>query len=217
MPLPYIHSYDLETSKTGLKIPIINGIHLHSLYDPEKEAKDLIKENLGMISTKKAILVFGLGFGYHLFELVKYLKNHWGNDFLVAVVEPLDQTVSECDKLGLLPPENVLIFSGMEIKELYANPSFSRFLLKKPGVLPHPPSLSFYNDYFKELMLYRAPKNLGETIDLINSEEIKKYLSHFSPDLTLEVFFKEKHVYGDPNDFLFHALKGICLGESLNE
>ncbi|RLA64241.1 MAG: hypothetical protein DRQ88_05160 [Epsilonproteobacteria bacterium] len=215
MPLPFIHSYETEMTKTNLKVPVINGIHLHSIYDPERESRDLLKENLGMISTKKTILVFGLGFAYHLKELVNYLKNHWGKDFLIAVVEPLDQTVSECDKLGLLPPENVLIFSGMEIKELYANTSFTNFLLKRPGILPHPSSLSFFNDYFKELMSQRATKDLGSIIELVNSPEIKKYLSDFSPSSSLDHFLKtdliEKPILNDPNDFLFHALKELNL------
>lgn len=213
MPLPYVHSYEIESTKSGLKIPVINGIHLHSIYDPEKEAKDLIQENLGMLCQKKAILVFGLGLGYHLKELVGFLKNQWGNDFLIAVIEPLEQTVTECEKLGLLPPENVLIFSGMEISELYANQAFTEFLLKKPGILPHPPSLSFFNDYFKDLMLQRAKKKLKNTVDLIENPEIKKYLSAFSGDLSLDSFFSgqlaHKTPLNSPYDFLFHALRGI--------
>jgi hypothetical protein len=213
MPLPYVHSFEIETTKYGLKIPVVNGIHLHSIYDPEKEAKDLIKENLSMLSQKKAVLVFGLGFGYHLKELVAYFKNHWGKDFLIAVIEPLNQTVSECETLGLLPPENVLIFSGMEIGELYSNPSFANFLLKKPGILPHPPSLSFYNDYFKELMLQRAPTNLKETLELIENTEVRKYLSEFSTEFSLDYFLKNnlphKTPLNNPNDFLFHALREI--------
>lgn len=213
MPLPYVHSFEIETTKYGLKIPVVNGIHLHSIYNPEKEAKDLIKENLSMLSQKKAVLVFGLGFGYHLKELVAYFKNHWGKDFLIAVIEPLNQTVSECETLGLLPPENVLIFSGMETGELYSNPSFANFLLKKPGILPHPPSLSFYNDYFKELMLQRAGKNLKETLELIENTEVRKYLSEFSTEFSLDYFLKNdlphKIPLKDPNDFLFHALREI--------
>ena len=207
MPLPYVHSYEIETARDGLKVPVINGIHLHSIYDPEKEAKDLIKENLGMLGQKKAVLVFGLGLGYHLKELVAYLKNHWGKDFLVAVIEPLNQTVDECDKLGMLPPENVLIFSGMEIEELYSNQAFVDFLLKRPCILPHPPSLSFYNDYFRDLMLQRAGKTLKKAIGLIENDEIKNYLSELSPDFSLDYFLKNglTNPLNNPNDFFFHA------------
>jgi len=213
MPLPLINSYEIETGPLGLKVPVINGIHLHSIYNPEKEAKDLIKENLGMIGQKNAILILGLGFGYHLKELVNFYKTHWGNDFLVAVVEPLDQTVLECEKLNLLPPENVLIFSGMEINDLYANVSFTDFLLKRPGVLPHPPSLNFFDGYFRELLSRKAPKNLKDISEQIKSPEIKKYLSKFSPDLPFDNFLandlEKKVALDDPHDFLFHALKEL--------
>jgi hypothetical protein len=31
--------YEIKTSRNGLTVPVVNGIHLHSIYNPIKEAE----------------------------------------------------------------------------------------------------------------------------------------------------------------------------------
>ena len=48
-------SIEVKQSKTNLPVPVINGIHLHSIYNPEREA-----ENFGQnkLSELKKIIMF---------------------------------------------------------------------------------------------------------------------------------------------------------------
>ena len=38
--------FQIKQSKNNLPIPIVNGVHLHSSYDPVKEAKKMISKIL---------------------------------------------------------------------------------------------------------------------------------------------------------------------------
>ena len=46
MNLVHIENYEIKTSRTEQKIPVVNGVHLHSIYNPFKEAEALIEQNL---------------------------------------------------------------------------------------------------------------------------------------------------------------------------
>jgi spore maturation protein CgeB len=62
------------TSKTGLPSLKAGGIAIHSLYDPLKEAQEWIKYYREKLSKTSTIVVFGFGLGYHVTELLRYLK-----------------------------------------------------------------------------------------------------------------------------------------------
>lgn len=68
---------EILISRSGHKIPLINQIPLHSKIDPSKESENFTRD----IDFSKKIIVIGLGFGYHLTELVKKKS-----DFIV--IEP---------------------------------------------------------------------------------------------------------------------------------
>ncbi len=51
-----ICSYEVKDSKTNLKIPVVNGVHLHSVYDPINEAKLFAEKNEKIIYSKKNML-----------------------------------------------------------------------------------------------------------------------------------------------------------------
>lgn len=54
---------ELESSRSGQPIARIRGIHLHSPYDPEKEARRFVRESISQ-PNPSTILLLGAGLGY---------------------------------------------------------------------------------------------------------------------------------------------------------
>ena len=48
------NTIEIKESKTGLPIPVVNGVHLHSSYNPTKEAESFVEKfNIESISPNK--------------------------------------------------------------------------------------------------------------------------------------------------------------------
>ena len=52
-------SFKVKSSKSGHIIPVVNGVHLHSTYDPIKEAKSMVEKYYKNFKENKNVLVFG--------------------------------------------------------------------------------------------------------------------------------------------------------------
>ena len=88
------NQYEFKTSRNGLKVPVIKGIHLHSIYNPIKEAEAFAQGYEDTIKAKNKILILGLGFGYHIEEVAKLL-NQYHEKYEVIVLEPNSKLVEE--------------------------------------------------------------------------------------------------------------------------
>lgn len=62
-------------SKSGNKTLTVDGILLHSSYDPYSTALNFIDNNSEIYLDKKTIVVYGLGFGYHISALLSRIDN----------------------------------------------------------------------------------------------------------------------------------------------
>ena len=60
MSLPNITSYEIKHSRTEQKVPIVNGVHLHSIYNPDKEAESLLNAQIENLKNKNEVLILGL-------------------------------------------------------------------------------------------------------------------------------------------------------------
>lgn len=76
-------------SRSGDPVPILNGISLHSRYDPKKEADRDAAAWLKEKPAPRAVFVFGLGFGYHIHALRARLEPN----VPIVVFEPRPQMV----------------------------------------------------------------------------------------------------------------------------
>ena len=54
---------ELSSSKSGQPVARIKGIHLHSPYDPQKEARRFLRESIKQ-PNPSMILLLGAGLGY---------------------------------------------------------------------------------------------------------------------------------------------------------
>lgn len=181
-----ITSYEVKTSRTEQKVPVVNGVHLHSIYNPFKEAEALVMAQLESLKTKNEVLIMGLGFAYHVNAVIEKLTYFHGDNFKVIVIEPNVKVYEDCLQFDLLNKKNVLVYSGFTSKELYSDLDLVHFLLRKPAMIAHPPSFNLYQNYFKTILTFEAPQTINEILGFVSSEEIKKYLTGFDPSTTLE-------------------------------
>ncbi len=192
MSLPKIISYEVKMSRTEQKVPIVNGVHLHSIYNPFKEAEGLVSGQLESLKSKNEVMILGLGFSYHVNAIAEKLTQLYGDDFKIVVIEPNIQIYNECLSHKLIDKKNVLVYSGFKPLELYSDLEFIHFLLRKPAVIAHPPSFNLYQDYFKTILTFEAPKSIKAIKEFVTSDEIKKYLNNFDNEKTLEdILFNE--------------------------
>ena len=210
MTLPSISSYEIKTSKTGLQIPIVDDIHLHSIYDPMKEAEGFIKKNQQILMKNNNILFLGMGFGYHIDLACRILHKFHQGYYSIVVVEPNKKTAEDCFKLKKKKEAGLSAFIGESIESLYLDRSFISFLLKRPSIISHPASFNLYKDYFEQFLTYKSPQSIQEIIKVVSSKEIRDFLEGMESEQTLSEYTKnilmEKNRISHENEFLFLAL-----------
>lgn len=209
MSLPKITSYEVRTSRTEQKVPVVNGVHLHSIYNPFKEAESLVEAQVENLKSKNEVLILGLGFAYHVNAVIEKLQELHGNNFKVIVVEPNLQVYEDCIANDLLNKKNVLVYAGFNSNELYSDLDFIHFLLRKPAIIAHPASFNLYQYYYKTILTFEAPVTIEGILGFVESEQIKKYLKRFTQDETLEnVLYRQvpQMKTFDESDFLAMAM-----------
>lgn len=63
-------------SRTGPPVPVVDGIHVHSRYDPVKEADNLVSRNKGFYKDGDNFIIIGWGFAYHIIRLIDKFNPH---------------------------------------------------------------------------------------------------------------------------------------------
>ncbi len=114
----------------------VNGLVLHSIYNPEQEAARLIDS--ANLDPARPVLVVGLGLGYHVAELHK-------RGFTIAVAEP-DPQVAKAALAAPLFDLEVLLGIGPP-EAIAESPTFREFAAKTPQVLVHPPTARLHPEY----------------------------------------------------------------------
>lgn len=200
---------EIKNSKTDLPVPVINSVHLHSIYNPEREAESFITANERLIEKSPQILIFGLGFGYHLSSLDQKLKELYPKGYTVYCIEPNGNLV---EKWRSLRPstlsENISVLNYQEIKEYYQDISLVNFLSNKPTIIPHPASFQLNESFFKSFMSFHYPTTIKESLAFIEDPTLRDYLSIDGIHETTDEFFSRINKKGflQGRDFLTLAL-----------
>lgn len=212
---------EIRKSKHGEDIPVVNGVFIHSAYNPIKEAEAFVENHLSTLRQKNNILVLGLGFGYHLDQILHHLNN-FHPEYRVVVIEPMLEMAEACAKVNGKNLKRTILLTDKEINDLYQNPNFIRFLMNKPGVIAHPASFNFHGEYFRNLLSYEAEQSLeafqarlpAGLVSAFNQYPKNKTLNNLLTDLEVKTKLEQEH------EFLLGALMSWtqnCTEEIQNE
>jgi hypothetical protein len=202
----------VKKTATDLFVPIKNDIYLHSAYDPIKEADNFLEKHRPVIAEKKDILILGLGFGYHVDAITEYC-NTLSIIPSIYVLEPDFNLVELANTTRSKKYCNT--FSHEKIEDLFSNIDFIALLMRKPYLIPHGPSITSNEKYFKHFLTYQANKKLNEIADDVINIDASMTLKSVT---TLEQL--ESHLLGKnqltANDFLLMSfLKLEAQGKNL--
>ena len=179
-------SLEIIESRCGTLVPIINGIHLHSTYDPSKEASTILEKHLDTIKTKKNFLVLGLGFGYHIEKMIEL----GDPDIKIAVIEPNQKLIDRFIDYRPEVARKIKIYSSQEAEKLYENQNLISFLTVSPALIPHPASFNLHLEFFKSFLQYRASESIKAISESIEHFSLKKYFENYIECQNIEDVFK---------------------------
>lgn len=150
----------IKQAKNGEYVPSVDGISLHSLNNPRKEAEAFANNYLAQLYENPNILCLGLGMGYHLEEFRRnsLLKN---KNVSLKVIEPNPQMVrlyrsyaSPIKELEILTPSTSI--------DLFFDNKFVDFIITKPVTIIHPQSYKLNRDFFSQFLNYRPRKEIKD-------------------------------------------------------
>ncbi len=207
-----INHFEVKYSRMGSPVAVVKGVHLHSIYDPAREAENFIDSQVKNLKGKIDVVILGLGFGYHVKALQHYFDSI-KSDYNIIVIEPNQDVYNYVAEKNLVDFNKVKVINSHSIDELYSNEKLVHFLLQKPAIIAHPASFNHYHAFFKEFLTYNAPTNIGNLKRLAQTTEIKNYLDTLDPNLDIESYLglvdlKTEHA---EMDYLMMA-----LGEIIN-
>jgi len=195
--------FKLETAQDGSQVPCLNGVYLHSLFKPKNEAKKFIDKYGEKIKKANSALIFGLGFGHHVDEVLERNPN-----INIVIIEAHQELIDRFFEHRSFP-ENVNIFCLKEYKSLYQTEAFVNFLISKPVIINHEASFLMAPKEYRNFLSYRAPGlskdykellqdnvfeglALEENLNLrSNFEKIANKKSNFEKSHMLQFFLKE--------------------------
>ncbi len=149
---------------------IINGIHLHSKVDPQKEAEIFCDKYEKEIYSNEQHIILGLGGGFHLNELIKRLYKA-ERKINITVIEPnIEMIQNYRQDFSQFAETPGLEFFSEPHDDLYLNKKFINTLCQKPAILIHKASYEANKNFFYNFLTYKAENNLAKYLANIDME-----------------------------------------------
>lgn len=169
---------ELEESKSGFYTLKYNGKYLHSKYDPIKEAKQFIFSNANVLNKKK-VLVYGIGLGYHIIEILKNTKARiylfeW-NEKLIEYSRMINEEIFQNNRIKLIDKNN---------KEFYK--VMSEILGETKEMLIHKPSLETIKEDNQELYNLLNDFSIRKQLVHINKNSNDKYEENYKANIKIQ-------------------------------
>lgn len=200
---------EISVSRTDLPIPIINGIHLHSIYNPIKEAEGFADAHKETLLSNSKILVLGLGFAYHIEAMIAWGEKN-NKEFEFLVIEPNTQLAQAY--LNNRPKlNNVILKSYQDIASFFYDKEFIQFLMTRPSIIKHDTSFNLDRDFYTKLLTYHSPDKIKIYFDRLSSDW-QQYFNGLPEAETLESITTQlisRKRIKDKQDLLLIALDEI--------
>ncbi|PIP90996.1 MAG: hypothetical protein COW01_15170 [Bdellovibrionales bacterium CG12_big_fil_rev_8_21_14_0_65_38_15] len=215
---PIINKSKIEVKKSKVEtpVPVVDGIHLHSIYNPAKEAETFIGKYNENLSKQNSVLVLGLGFGYHVWQLESELRKHH-QTWNIYVIEPNTQMTEEFKKFRPVEfSSNTRVISGENVSDYYDDINLVKFMASKPLVIPHAASFNLSEGFFKNFMSYQASTKLEDVSRKLEDTNLGKYLlSLGEPDEDITNVLRQLNLkkYLNANDHFLSFFNSVTSGE----
>lgn len=174
--LPFHAPIDIKMSRVDTPVPVVEGIHLHSIYNPVKEAEGLIQKFETQLQSQNRVLVLGLGFGYHVWCLEALLGRIHEN-WKIIIIEPDPRLRDEFNRL--MPVElsaHTRIVSCNQVAEYYDDMDLVHFMASKPLVMAHPATFNLRETFFKNFMSFQASNNISDVASKVSDQEMRNHI-----------------------------------------
>jgi hypothetical protein len=201
--------YELQPSRNGLTVPVINGVYLHSIYNPIKEAEAFVGSQKKNLTFKNSVLILGLGFGYHVEEAAKIL-NSVHKSYEIIILEPNERLVEDFIASRAFEDKNIKIICKQKVKELFSDWNFVQFLMKKPCIIKHDASFILEKDFFTNFLGFQASKDIINYKGLLSEDA--KNLFQTRDSRNFDSYVEEIKGSGriiDRNEYLVLALNEL--------
>ena len=142
--LPPSQNVQVMTAANGSRTLLVDGVLLHSRYDPERETARLVESQNA--PCEGTVIVYGAGLGHHLRELLSR-----GADRLIVVEPREDVAKTFFESATVDKPQQCLFFIDREPTDIAKDPVFLEAV--KSGTQPfrHPASLRLAASYYEQL------------------------------------------------------------------
>lgn len=199
---------ELQESRSGKIVPVIDGIYLHSIYNPEKEAEAFAANYERAVADKSHVLILGLGFGYHV-EKIAALAKTFHESPKVLVYEPNLELINAFNERGGFQDAGVEIVHAQDPVEVFRREDFIMFLTAKPAIIKHETSYNLNQSFYKEFLTYKAPIKMRDYQDLLTPRAKEMFPGgEGGVDQVLEAI-KTAGKVNAPKDRAFLALEAI--------
>ncbi|MDH4469063.1 MAG: hypothetical protein QE271_13475 [Bacteriovoracaceae bacterium] len=179
-------TYLLEESKSGHLVPVVDGVYMHSMLDPIKEANSFAEQYSDEIQKNPMGIVLGVGFGYHFHALIEKYKLFHGDktQWKLAVIESDPRNIlNYLEYQSRIFPEmvsSIQIFCA-PVEKLYQDKLFLDLLLKKPQIIPHKPSYQKDLQYYHSVLKFKRNNSMKSVAPLLN-RNLKEYFQISIPE-----------------------------------
>jgi spore maturation protein CgeB len=163
--LPSPENIQLTVAENGCNVVTVDGVLLHSKYDPQREAARLADAAGGSLGG--TVIVYGAGFGYHLQELFNR-----GAERLIVVEAREDVAKVFFESTGMEESEKCTFFLGRDPEDVANDPAFLGAVRQANEPFRHPPSVRLAPEYYELL---------DTEIDRIRSRQIRRRITVVSP------------------------------------
>lgn len=174
----------------------INNIFLHSKYYPSKEGEKFVELNEKFYKDKNVVMVYGLGLGYHIEQLLKKCDENCK----IYIFDADKEVIRIADNLGSL--ENIRKDKRVKIFQDYSQKFLQDFvsiaeivediLIYKPSVKLLPKEYLSLKDVLED---YNVSKIAVEKFSELMNENYKNNLKLKTP--TIKEFFSKVNIRGE--------------------
>ena len=170
-------SIEIKISKSNHPIPVVSSIHLHSIYNPVKEAEAFARSCEKKLKASSRILIFGLGFGYHVQAIEKRLQALYGVNYEVSVIEPNKELITLWKEYRQVTTSSrVRIVGHSDPQRFYEDELLTDFLVSKPSIISHTASFQLNESFYKDFMSFSYPKDTTSSSRFVSNEGLRKEL-----------------------------------------